>query len=109
MIRLSKNKKIKTLKKVIIKDRCYNMPGLGYLNAGAILEVTNGPTRLSDVPFKVIQGSGSITHRSPYSKETKKVVQPGSGSYFFSQGHTTNAPYDFGTLSTEYFEVVDDY
>ena len=105
MIKLMKNKKIKVLKKVKIKDNCWNMPGGGYLNPGTIVEVTSGPTRISDVPFKVIQGSGQITHRN-ISGETVRDIKEGSMGFFFSEGHDTVSPYDYGTLDKNFFEEI---
>ena len=81
------------------------MPGGGYLNPGAVVEITSGPTKISDVPFKVIKGSGEITHRNP-TGETVKEIKDGSVGYFFSQGHYTVSPYDYGTLDTQYFKEI---
>ena len=105
MIKLKKNMKLLTLKKVRIKDNDWNMPGPGYLNAGALLEVTSGPTRISDVPFKVIEGSGEITYRSPMNQVTKPI-KSGSDGFFFSEGHKTVSPYDFGHLDSNLFQEV---
>ncbi len=105
MIQLEYNKKIKVRKKVNIKDNCWNMPGSGYLNPGTVVQVTSGPTRISDVPFKVIKGSGEITHRNLDSETTRNITD-GSHGFFFYQGHKTQSPYDFGTLDTEYFEEI---
>ena len=105
MIRLSKNKKLKTLKTVRIKDNCWNMPGGGYLNSGTIVQVTGGPTSISDVPFKVIEGTGEITHRN-YTGDITRKIEAGSKGFFFSEGHNTQAPYDYGTLDTNFFEEI---
>jgi hypothetical protein len=105
MIKLNKNMKLKVLKKVRIKDNSWSMPGPGYLNPGTIVQVTSGPTRISDVPFKVLEGSGEITYRS-VMKETTKPIQAGSDGFFFSQGHKTVAPYDYGHLDNIFFEKV---
>lgn len=105
MIKLSKNMKLKVLKTVRIKDNSWNMPGPGYLNPGTVVQITSGPTRISDVPFKVIEGSGEITYRS-VMKETTKPIQSGSSGFFFSQGHKTVAPYDYGHLDSIFFEKV---
>lgn len=105
MIKLTKNKKIKILKKVRIKDNCWDMPGGGYLNPGTVVEVTSGPTRISDVPFKVIEGSGKITHRH-VNGETVRDIKNGSAGFFFSQGHHTVSPYDYGTLDNSFFEEI---
>ena len=104
-IKLTRNKKLQVLKQVKIKDNCWDRPGGGYLNPGSIIEVTNGPTRISDVPFKVIEGTGEITHRNPDGDLTRKI-KAGSFGFFFSQGHETQSPYDFGTLSTSYFKEI---
>jgi len=103
MIKLEYNKKLKVLKKVKIKDNCWNMPGVGYLNPGSIVQVNSSPTRISDVPFIVLEGTGQITHRSP-SGETKKPIESGSKGFFFLQGHKTVCPYDYGTLEKEFFQ-----
>ncbi len=105
MVKLKMNIQLQVLKKVRIKDNCWNMPGGGYLNPGAIIQVVSGPTRISDVPFKVIKGSGEITHRH-VTGETIKPIESGSKGFFFSQGHETVAPYDYGTLDTEFFEEL---
>ena len=106
MIKLMKNKKIKVLKKVKIKDNCWDMPGGGYLNPGTLVEVTSGPTRISDVPFKVIEGSGEITHRN-VTGETIRDIKAGSAGFFFSQGHITRSPYDYGFLDPSYYTEIE--
>jgi hypothetical protein len=105
MIQLKKSKQLKVLKKVKIKDDDWNRPGGGYLNPGSVVIITSGPTRISDVPFKVLSGSGEVTHRNPTGETVRQIV-PGPGRFFFSQGHETRSPYDFGTLDTEYFEEI---
>jgi len=105
MIKLRKNIQLQVLKKVNIKDNCWNMPGGGYLNPGTIVRVVSGPTSISDVPFEVIEGSGKITHRNPDSEITRDI-KPGSKGFFFSQAHKTVAPYDYGKLDPSYFEEV---
>lgn len=105
MIKLKKNLQLQVLKKVRIKDNCWDMPGGGYLNPGTVVEVTSGPTRISDVPFKVIQGSGEITHRRRDGESTRNI-EAGSNGFFFSQGHHTVSPYDYGTLDSQFFEVI---
>jgi hypothetical protein len=107
MIKLKKDLKLTTLQKVKIKDDDWNRPGGGYLNPGSVVIVTSGPTRISDVPFKVLSGSGEITHRNP-TGETVRHITPGPGRFFFSQGHETKSPYDFGTLNTALFEFCND-
>ena len=102
MIQLKMNLQLQVLKKVRIKDDCWNMPGGGYLNPGTVVQITSGPTRISDVPFKVIQGSGEITHRH-VNGETKRPIKPGSDRFFFSQGHKTASPYDYGQLDASFF------
>ena len=102
MIKLKKNLQLQVLKKVRIKDNCWNMPGPGHLDPGTIVEVTSGPTRISDVPFKVVKGSGEIIHRHVHG-ETKKPIKDGSEGFFFSQGHNTVAPYDYGQLDSSFF------
>jgi hypothetical protein len=105
MIKLSMNKKVKVLKKVRIKDNCWNMPGGGYLNPDSIVQIVSGPTRISDVPFEVIKGCGEIIHRH-IAGETTRLIKPGSKGFFFSQGHKTVAPYDYGSLDPEFFEEL---
>ncbi len=105
MIKLKMNIQLQVLKKVRIKDNCWNMPGGGYLNPGTIVQVISGPTRISDVPFKVIKGSGKVTHRN-HDGEITRDIESGSKGFFFSQGHKTVAPYDYGELDPSYFEEV---
>lgn len=110
-IKLKKGLKLKVKQTVYIKDNCYNEPSVGTLNPNTVLEVTGGPTRLSDVPFKVLEGGGSINRRMrdyrgwPIEKLQNITPQENYRGFFFTQGHQTQAPYDFGTLSTEFFEV----
>ena len=105
MIKLRKDLKLRTKKKVRIKDNCWTMPGGGFLNPGTVVFVTSGPTRISDVPFQVLTGTGQITHRH-VAGETIREIEDGSSGFFFSEGHKTSSPYDFGTLDTEYFEEI---
>lgn len=105
MIKLSMNKKLKVLKKVRIKDNCWDMPGGGYLNPGTVVQITSGPTRISDVPFKVIEGSGKITHRN-FDGELTREIKAGSHGFFFSEGHATVSPYDYGTLDHDFFKEI---
>jgi hypothetical protein len=107
MIRLKKDLKLTTLQKVKIKDDDWNRPGGGYLDSGSVVIVTSGPTKISDVPFKVLSGSGEIVHRNPIGG-TLKQIAPGPGRFFFSQGHETKSPYDFGTLDAKLFKVCND-
>lgn len=112
MIHLKKDLTLRVKKSVKIINKSYNMPSNGKLNPNTIIKISGGPTRLSDVPFKVIAGGGTINlisldYRGSEQQVPKKII-PGD-SYFFNQGHTTVAPYDFGSLSTEYFEVLNDY
>ena len=113
-IRLTKGLKLKTLKTVRIIDNCYNEPSAGALSAHTIVEVTDGPTRLSHVGFKVLKGGGTINRRMrdykgwPIEKMQNITPEKNSHGFFFSQGHKTSHPYDFGTLSTEYFEVINE-
>lgn len=107
MITPQLNMKLRVKKKVKIIDNSYNMPGPGHLNEGTIVQVSSRPTSLSDVPFKVIQGSGEYTSRG-MTKNTTRTISNGSSGLFFLQGHTTVAPYDWGKLDTEYFEVFTD-
>lgn len=81
------------------------MPGGGFLNPGTVILISGSPTSISDVPFKIIKGSGQITHRTR-TKDIITEVTLNSSEYFLSQGHKTCAPYDFGTLDPEYFEVI---
>ena len=106
MIELSKNLKLKVLKKVKVKDNCWNSPGFGYLNPGTIIKVIGGPTRISDVPLEVISGSGEYTPRGT-SRNTTYPIIDGSKGLFFVQGHETNSPYDWGTLSNEFYQEVE--
>lgn len=99
--------KLRVKNKVKIIDSDYNRPGPGYLNPGTLIQVTSSPTRLSDVPFKVISGSGEYTSRGIFEDKTYEI-KDGSSGFFFSQGHTTVAPYDWGKLDTEYFEIAHD-
>jgi hypothetical protein len=105
MISLTKNLKVQVIQKVKIKDNNWNRPGGGYLNPGTTVQVTSGPTRISDVPFKVLEGSGEITHRGLDADVTKEIKN-GSTGFFFSQGHNTTSPYDYGTLDTQYFKEI---
>ena len=105
MIKLEYNKKLRVLKKVKVIDNCWNMPGIGYLEPGTLVQVNSGPTRLSDVPFTVLQGTGEITHRTD-TGTIKESIKPGSKGFFFSQGHKTACPYDYGTLDIEFFEEL---
>lgn len=113
-IQLKKGLKLKVKQTVYIKDNCYNEPSVGTLNPTTLLEVTGGPTRLSDVPFKVLKGGGSINRRMrdyrgwPIEKIQDITPEENYRGFFFTQGHTTRSPYDFGYLSTEYFEVFND-
>jgi hypothetical protein len=105
IIKLNKGLKLKVLKKVKIKDQDYNRPGPGYLDSGTLVQIVSSPTRLSDVPFKVLSGSGECTSRG-LMKDTTYKIRVGS-EFFFSQGHTTKCPYDWGTLDSDFFEVID--
>lgn len=113
-IRLTKGLKLKVKKAVYIKDNCYNEPSVGTLNQNTVLEVTSGPTRISDVPFKVLKGGGTINRRMkdyrgwPTEEVQDITPEKNSSGFFFSQGHKTAAPYDFGTLSSEYFEPLNE-
>lgn len=93
--------------KVKIKDNDYNRPGPGYLNPGTLIEVISSPTEISDVPFKVISGSGEYTSRGTFEDKTYQI-KSGSSGFFFVQGHKTAAPYDWGTLDPSFFEVLND-
>lgn len=104
-IKLKMGLKLKVLQKVRIKDNNYNMPGPGYLYPGTTVQITSSPTRLADVPFKVIEGSGKYTSRGLY-KDRQCTIQNGSAGFFFSQGHNTKAPYDWGTLDSTFYKVI---
>jgi hypothetical protein len=104
-IKLKKGLKLKVLKKVKIKDNDYNRPGPGYLNPGTLVEIVSSPTRLSDVPFKVLSGSGEYLSRGIMENVTYPI-NTGSSGFFFREGHKTNAPYDYGTLDSQFFEVI---
>jgi len=97
--------KLKVLQKVRIKDNNYNRPGLGYLNPDTTLQIISSPTRLADVPFQVIEGSGKYTSRG-LREDYQRTIEDGSAGFFFSEGHKTKAPYDWGTLSSKFFKVV---
>lgn len=101
------NMRLKVKKKVKIKDSSYSMPGPGHLNEGTIIQITSGPTRLSDLPFKVLSGSGEYLSRGVMQDRTCKI-KDGSWGFFFVEGHNTVCPYDWGKLDTEYFEIVHD-
>lgn len=105
MIKLRMNIQLQVLKKVKIKDNDWNRPGGGYLNPGTTVQVTSGPTSTSDVPFKVVEGSGKITHRN-HDGEITRDIKSGSKGFFFLQGHETVSPYDYGTLDTKFFEEL---
>ena len=109
MIRLKKGLTLKVKKPVRIIDKCYNMPSNGSLTTNTIIQISGSPTRLSDVPFKVVSGGGninirSLNHRGSEEQTPKEIIA--GDSYFFNEGHKTVAPYDFGTLDSTYFEVV---
>lgn len=101
------NMKLKVKKKVKIIDNDYNRPGPGYLNLESVVQITSGPTRLSDLPFKVLSGSGEYLSRGIMEDKVCKI-KDGSSGFFFLQGHKTKSPYDYGTLDTEFFEVIND-
>lgn len=105
MIKLQKNLKLRIKKTVRIKDNDWSMPGGGFLNPDTTVIVTSGPTRISDVPFQVLTGSGEIKHRH-ITGESISQIQDGSSGFFFSEGHKTSSPYDFGTLDAKYFEEI---
>lgn len=113
-IQLRKDLKLRVKQTVYIKDNCYNEPSVGTLDPNTVVKVTGGPSRLSDVPFKVLNGGGSINRRMrdyrgwPIEKIQNITPQENYHGFFFTQGHTTQSPYDFGCLSTEYFEVFND-
>lgn len=106
MIKLSKSLKLKVLKKVKVKDDDYGRPGPGHLNPGAIVQVSGSPTRLSDVPFKLLSGTGEYLSRGLYEDKVYPIHRS-SNRFFFMQGHTTSSPYDFGSLDSNYFEVIE--
>ena len=104
-IKLKMGLKLKVLQKVKIKDNDYNRLGPGYLDPGTTVQIISSPTRLADVPFKVIKGSGKYTSRGLYG-DREYNIKDGSSGFFFSQGHNTEAPYDWGTLDSAFFKVV---
>ncbi len=110
-IKLKKGLKLKVKQTVYIKDNCYNEPSVGTLDPDTVLEVTGGPTRISDVPFKILKGGGSINRRKKdwrgWPVEEMQDITPEKNyrGFFFTQGHNTSSPYDFGSLSTDYYEV----
>jgi hypothetical protein len=109
-IQLKKGLKLRVLKKVKIKDNDYSRPGPGYLNPGSVVYVSSSPTKISDVPFKVLAGSGEYLSRG-LTEDKKYPIHPDpSGcsyqTFFFTEGHSTSSPCDFGTLSNEYYEEV---
>ncbi len=105
MIKLKEGLYLKALKDVRCKDRNWSMPGKVILKKGSIVKTYTGPTSLSDVPFEIVVGKASWWQRTPrlISPEERIVT---SGDFFFSQGHETSHPYDFGSLSSDLFEVV---
>lgn len=96
MIRLQANLKLKTKQSVRILNKCWDRPTYGTLHKGTTIQVSGGPTRLSDVSFTVLKGRGVMNN---------EVVSEGD-SYFFNQGHDTVAPYDYGTLDPTLYEIV---
>ena len=104
-IKLKKGLKLKVLQKVRIKDSNYNSPGSGYLDPGTIVQIISSPTRLADVPFEVIEGSGKCVTRG-FHQDREYNIKNGSRDFFFSQGHKTVAPYDWGTLDPQYYEAI---
>lgn len=105
MIKLSKNLKLKVLKKVNVKDDDYFRPGPGHLNPGTIIEIIGSPTKLSDVPFKILSGTGEYLCRTSQGSQVYPI-EKSSNRFFLMQGHETSTPYDWGSLSSEYFEVI---
>jgi hypothetical protein len=105
LIKLSKNLKLKVLKKVKVKDDDYSRPGPGHLDPGSIVQISGSPTRHSDVPFKLLSGTGEYLCRGLYEDKVYPI-HGSSNRFFFMQGHETSSPYDWGTLSNDYFEVV---
>ena len=103
-IKLKKGMQFKVVKKVYIIDNSYNMPSVGTLLPGTIVEVVGHPTHISDVPIAILSGGGSITQRNLHEPDQYREIKPGKG-YFFSQVHKTNSPYDFGTLSSSFYEI----
>lgn len=106
MIQLKKGLKLRVLKKVKIKDDDYNRPGPGHLNPGSVVIVSSGPTSRSDVPFKLLEGSGKYLSRGLIEDKEYSILPEPSGRFFFTQGHSTTSPCDFGTLSNEYYEEI---
>ena len=88
MIKLKMGLKLKVLQKVRIKDNDYNRPGPGYLNPGTTVEIISSPTRLADVPFKVIQGSGKYTSRGLYEDREYNIKDGSDGFFFFRKDIT---------------------
>ena len=105
-IKLQMNTKLLVKKKVRIKTDNWSTPGPGYLNEGAVIQINGTPTYISDVPFIVLQGSGEIVNRGTF-EDTKRKIEPGDRRFFLSEGHSTRAPYDWGTLDAKCFEVLD--
>ena len=110
-IKLTKGLKLKTKTTVYIKNQSYNNPSPGTLSSGTIVEVSGSPTRLSDVPFKVLTGTGKL-HLSKITstgeEQIEKQICSGDSGFFFAQGHDTSAPYDYGTVHSSLFEVLND-
>ena len=105
MIKLKQGLVLKALKDVECRDRNWNMPGRVILKEGSIIKIYTGPTSLSDVPFEILIGKASWWQRTPrlITPEERIVT---SGDFFFFQGHETSCPYDFGSLSSDLFEVI---
>lgn len=98
---------LRVIKKVIIKDQDYNRPGPGHLNPGSVVKITSPPTSISDLQFTVLDGTGECLRRRLRSEDTIRTISGPGGCYFFWEGHETKAPYDWGTLDPEFFEIVD--
>ena len=108
MIELEHNLYLKTTKKVRCKDQNWNMPGEVILEPNTIVKIYGGPTRLSDVPFRIVEGKASWWPRSPSNlNSTKKEIN--SGNFFFLEGHHTRCPYDFGLLDSDLFELISNH
>tara|TARA_Y100000592_G_C5469435_1_gene318557 strand:- start:2025 stop:2381 length:357 start_codon:yes stop_codon:yes gene_type:complete len=110
--RLKDGLRFKVVKPVLIKDNCWNEPSVGTLEEGTVVEVTGGPSEISDVPFKVIEGGGTINRRKrdwrgwPTEELQGITPQKNYDGFFFSQGHETECPYDYGTLCSTFYKLI---
>ena len=100
MIKVQKGMTLRVNRDVIVTNQNYNSPKLGKIKAGSIIRVSH-TTRLSDLAVHLIGGEGKI------EEKTIPLWSPDSTSFgvFLKSGHTTQAPYDLGTLDSTYYTV----